>query len=131
MTQRRPWREFSVAGAGCVAGARGLTSGVVAASHMTERLIRNIDDLVEAIRARRDDLDLSHELIDHLAGFQAGYTSKLLAPNPMKGLGRMSMPALLGALGVGLTLVEDPAQVERMRDKWTPRRRVQRKPPPD
>ncbi len=71
------------------------------------RLIRSIDDLVAAIRARRDELNIPHELIDHLAGFQSGYTSKLLAPDPMKGLGPMSLPALLGALGAALVLVEE------------------------
>ena len=74
-----------------------------------------------AIRDRRTRRNLSHELIDDLAGLQSGYTSKLLAPEPMKGLGRMSLPALLGALGAALVLVEDSAQVERVRDRWTPR----------
>jgi hypothetical protein len=90
------------------------------------RLIRSIDDLVAAIRARRDELNVSHELIDDLAGLQSGYTSKLLAPEPMKGLGLMSLPALLGALGAALVLVEDSAQAERVRDRWTPRKRAPR-----
>jgi hypothetical protein len=90
------------------------------------RLIRSIDDLVAAIRARRDELNVSHELIDDLAGLQSGYTSKLLAPEPMKGLGPMSLPALLGALGAALVLVEDSAQAERVRDRWTPRKRAPR-----
>jgi hypothetical protein len=92
------------------------------------RLIRDINDLVAAIRARRDELNVSHELLDHLAGLQSGYTSKLLAPEPMKGLGPMSLPALLGALGVALVLVEDSAAIERVRDKWVPRKRPQRAP---
>jgi hypothetical protein len=92
------------------------------------RLIRSIDDLVAAIRARRDELNVSHELIDDLAGLQSGYTSKLLAPEPMKGLGPMSLPALLGALGAALVLVEDSAQAERVRDRWTPRKRPPRAP---
>lgn len=92
------------------------------------RLIRSIDDLVAAIRARRDELNVSHELLDDLAGLQSGYTSKLLAPEPMKGLGPMSLPALLGALGAALVLVEDSAQAERVRDRWTPRKRPPRLP---
>jgi hypothetical protein len=90
------------------------------------RLIRSIDDLVAALRARRDELNVSHELLDDLAGYQSGYTSKLLAPDPMKGLGPMSLPALLGALGAALVLVEDSAQAERVRDRWVPRKRPQR-----
>ena len=95
---------------------------------MTERLIRSIDDLVAAVRARRDELNLSHKLLDDLAGLQSGYTSKLLAPNRVKNLGALSLPALLGALGVALVLVEDSAQAERMRDKWIPRKRPRRLP---
>jgi hypothetical protein len=98
---------------------------------MTDRLIRSIDDLVEAIRARRDELNISHETIDHLAGFQGGYASKLLSPVPIRRLGRMSMPAVLGALGVALVLVEDLEQRAKVADRWTPRRRQQRKAPPD
>ena len=98
---------------------------------MTDSLIRSPDDLVAACRARRDELNISHETIDHLAGWATGYASKVLAPDPMKGLGPVSLPALLGVLGVALVMVEDTAQVERMRDKWTKRKRPQRKLPSD
>jgi hypothetical protein len=90
---------------------------------MSERLIRDIPDLVAALRARRDELAISHETLDYIAGLQSGYVSKLLAPDPMKGLGPMSLPALLGALGVALVLVDDPEQIERVRDQWIKRKR--------
>ncbi len=61
------------------------------------RLIRSIDDLVAALRARRDELNVSLDLLNHIAGLQPGYAEKLLSPQPMKGLGPMSLPALLGA----------------------------------
>jgi hypothetical protein len=96
---------------------------------MTDRLIRDLDDLVEAIRARRDELNISHETIDHLAGLQSGYAGKLLAPVPIRRLGPMSLAAVLGALGVGLIMVEDVEAVERVRGRWKKRRRVQRKAP--
>ena len=82
------------------------------------RLIRSLDDLVAAVCARRDELNISHELLDDLAGLQSGYVSKLLAPNRVKNFGAMSLPAVLGALGVALVLVEDTAATERMRGKW-------------
>lgn len=91
------------------------------------KLIRSLDDLVAAVCDRRDYLNVPHELIDHLAGLQAGYTSKLLAPSRIKNFGAMSLPAVLGALGVALTLVEDSAAIERVRHLWVPRKRVQRK----
>jgi hypothetical protein len=90
---------------------------------MTAKLLRSPDDIVAALRARRDELDIPHEVIDHIAGLQSGYTSKMLAPQPMKGLGAMSLPALLGAMGAALVLVEDSAQLERISRRWQKRRR--------
>ena len=93
---------------------------------MTLKLLRTPDDIVAALRARRDELNISHETIDAIALYADGYTSKLLAPEPMKGLGHISLPSLLEALGCALVLVEDSAAVERMRGKWTPRKRPQK-----
>lgn len=92
------------------------------------QLIRNIDDLVEALRARKEAIDISNELLDHLAGLQPGYVSKVLAPTRIKGLGPISLPALLGALGVALVLVEDTAAIERVKDLWQKRKRSMKKP---
>jgi len=39
-----------------------------------------------------------------------GHVSKLLAPVPVKALGRMSLTLLLGALGLKPIVVEDPDQ---------------------
>jgi hypothetical protein len=75
--------------------------------------IRSHADLIEALRRRAVELDLSHIGADALAGLPAGYTSKLLCG--MKGLGDISLPALLDALGVKLVLIEDPAATEASR----------------
>jgi hypothetical protein len=96
------------------------------------RLIRNIDtDLIEAIRARRDELGITHETIDAIAGLPSGYCSKLLAPEPMKRLGKISIPAMLGALGVALVLVEDTAQIGLVSPRWTKRKRALSPKPTD
>jgi hypothetical protein len=83
--------------------------------------VRDYDGLLEALRARRDALDISHECIDAVSGVQSGYTSKLLCKPPIKGLGRMSLGALLGALGLKLLVVEDVEQLERVRPRLVPR----------
>jgi hypothetical protein len=90
------------------------------------KLIRNLPDLMDEIRARRDELDLTHECIDEVGGLSSGYCSKLMCE--MKGLGPMSFAAVLGALGVALVLVEDSAQVERVSPQWTKRRRRKSRP---
>jgi hypothetical protein len=78
----------------------------------TLALVRDYGDLHEALRLRAEVLDVSRLTIDEAAGLPSGYTGKLLCPHPAKGLGRLSLGPLLGALGVMLILVEDPAMVE-------------------
>ena len=69
--------------------------------------VRNYDDLVAAIRARRDELEVTHETIDTVSGVASGYASKLLADPPIKRRGMISLSAVLGALGLMLVVVED------------------------
>ena len=88
--------------------------------------IRSMPELIEALRARRDELNISHETIDSIAGLQSGYTSKLLAPKPIKNLGPMSFGSLLGALGLAVVVVEDPSMCERVSKHWEPRKRPQK-----
>ncbi|MHC4043562.1 hypothetical protein [Bradyrhizobium sp. 23AC] len=90
---------------------------------MTSRPITDYDGLIQALRDRRDQLDVGHEVLCEIGGLQSGYVSKLLAPRPMKNLGPVSFGALLGALGVAVIIVEDPAAVARVRDRWVKRKR--------
>lgn len=91
--------------------------------------IRSMPELLAALRLRRDELNISHEIIDEIAGFAKGYTSKLLAPEPMKNLGKMSMGALLGALGIALVAVPDPEAARLVQKRWVKRKRPQRLAP--
>jgi hypothetical protein len=96
---------------------------------MTTKLIRSMPELLAVIRARRDHLNISHETIDEIAGFPAGYTGKLLAPEPLRGISHMSLGAVMGALKIALVAVEDSAAASRVHEKWVPRKRPQRKAP--
>ncbi|WP_338314061.1 hypothetical protein [Bradyrhizobium sp. TM239] len=90
------------------------------------RIITTREELVDMLRRRRDELGLTHQTIDGIAGLQDGYTSKLLAPKPIKNLGPMSLEAMLGALALGIArieFVEDPELAARMRSRWTRRAR--------
>lgn len=91
---------------------------------MTAKVITTMTGLIDAIRARQDELDLSCETIDELAGFPARYTAKLLAPTPMRGISHMSLTAILGVLGIGLVVVEDTGQRQKIEGRWQPRKRV-------
>jgi len=93
---------------------------------MRPRLIGSREQLLDVVRARRDELDLSHETLDDLTGLQGGYVSKLLADPPVRGFGQMSLQALLDALGLRIAfavIMEDPEQADRVRARWKPRKR--------
>jgi hypothetical protein len=88
----------------------------------TAIIVRGMPDMVASFRVCRDERGLTHETIDDIAGFQSGYCSKLLAPEPIRNLGWLSFGDFLGAVGKLMLLVDDPAQVERVKDRWIQRR---------
>jgi hypothetical protein len=82
--------------------------------------IENYDDLVDALRARAAALNLSRETLDHVAGLERGYCSKLLTPHPqlsMRTLGKLSLGCVLGALGTEFLLIENPAAMIKLSDR--------------
>lgn len=89
---------------------------------MSGKLITSMPELVEALRERRDTLDISNETIDAIAGFPERYTSKLLAPRAPRNLSYNSLGQILGALGVALQVVEDFEQAAKVRGRWSKRK---------
>src|SRR6476620_3634046 len=83
--------------------------------------INTFEGLRLALRDRRVALDVSCETVDELAGIAAGHTSKLLSPTGLKKLGNVTLPLLLGALGLRLILIEDGPALERVRSRLVPR----------
>lgn len=87
--------------------------------------------LLDALRNRLDEKQITHRVFDDIAGIADGLTNKMLQPNPVKFL----IPNMLGdfveAAGCQLWLVEDPefnASLERRlahqgRDAWPKLRR--------
>jgi hypothetical protein len=97
---------------------------------MTPKVVASIPELVAAVRARRDELNISHESIDALAGLAGGHFSKLVCDPPIKGFGELSLKSVLGALALRIVVVrieEDPDQRARMAKRWIKRKRPQRK----
>jgi hypothetical protein len=90
--------------------------------------IRSMPELLEALRARRDELNISHETIDNIAGMPSGYTSKLFAPEPIRGFGYASFGSVLGALGLAVVVVADPEQAKKVEKRWVRRKRPQKLP---
>jgi hypothetical protein len=76
--------------------------------------VRSWRDLHEALRRRAESLDISRATLDDVSGLCSGYSAKILAPTPIRSLGRISLDALLGALGCKLVLVEDGEALARV-----------------
>jgi hypothetical protein len=79
--------------------------------------VRDYAQLVRAIRTWIAELGTAGETIDDVAGLPLRYTMKLLAPVPVKGIGRTSLGPLLGALGLKLVVAVDHEVLARIRHR--------------
>ena len=91
---------------------------------------RSYDDLHSILRARVEELNVSRLTLDAVSGTASGYCSKILAPSQVKRLGAISLPSILGALGLCLVVCEDPEALERVKSRLVQRRQpgVKRSP---
>ena len=69
------------------------------------------------------------ETLDHIAGWPSGYSGKLLAPDPIKNLGWLSLGLGLNALAIKLVVVEDPEERKLVESLWKRRERPPKCPP--
>jgi hypothetical protein len=74
--------------------------------------------LVEALLSRKDELDVSFETLDHVAGLPVRYSAKVLGRQNL--LGPTSLGALLGALALKLAIVSDDDQLARIKHRLIP-----------
>jgi hypothetical protein len=51
--------------------------------------VRSWSDLHDALRRRAESLDVSRATLDEVSGLCGGYSAKLLAPVPIRRLGRV------------------------------------------
>ena len=90
------------------------------------RVIANKDELLDLIKRRREELNISHSTVDALTGWADGLSSKYLSDPPIRGFAGQSLELILGALALGIArveFVEDPDAVKRMSGRWKPRKR--------
>ena len=71
-------------------------------------MLRTADELIAALRARKDELELSNAVVDELSGMTDGYFDKVAGPSRIKTLGLCGLMAIAGALGLAVQLVPDP-----------------------
>jgi hypothetical protein len=77
--------------------------------------------LLNAVRARVNELAINGERFDEYAGLPRGYLSKLIGINPIRSISRTSMGPLFGALGIRCIIVEDQAATARLKSRLQPR----------
>jgi hypothetical protein len=63
--------------------------------------------LHRSLRARADELQLSRTQIEELAGLTGGHAAKILAPYPMRAIGRTTLGPMLYALKLKILVVPD------------------------
>ena len=78
-------------------------------------------EMLEAIRARVDELQIHGERFDNFAGLPDGYFAKLVGARPIRRLGMVSFQPVLAGLGLKCQFVEDQAATERLRNHLSPR----------
>jgi hypothetical protein len=88
--------------------------------------VRGWRDLHAALRARAEQLDVPRETLDALTGLPNGYCAKILAPVPIRNLGRISFDAMLAVLGLKLIVTEDPEAMEKIGPRLVKRCRRRR-----
>jgi len=89
------------------------------------RIVRSKAELLAVLRARKEDLDISHETVDGLVGWADRLSTKVLAPMPRKGMSGDMLQAVLDALALGIcqiTIAEDAEQASRIRHRWDKRK---------
>jgi hypothetical protein len=88
---------------------------------MADSMLRTADDLIAALRQRKDELQLSNAVVDDLAGLVEGHTDKVLGPTrTKKSPNIITLMCLAGALGLAVQLVDDPDS--RVQGRWAKRR---------
>lgn len=87
------------------------------------RVVTDFDALQEAFRDRVEDLDVTRESLDEAGGFTVRHSAKLLAANPARSFGNVSLPKMLKATGMVLVLVIDDERFAEVKEKLVKRRR--------
>jgi hypothetical protein len=82
-----------------------------AASPVIYEPIQSERELLQALRARREQLQLTYESISAVGGMPDQYPSRLLSG--ARGMGMLSLFILLQTFGLKIQLVEDSVALER------------------
>lgn len=95
---------------------------------MPDPMIRDVDDMVKAWRARIHEIGVTHQTVDFIAGWADGYCSKLLCG--MRKPGPQTIALMNAALAIGFRPLVDEEQMVRVQGRWKQRERPLPSMPP-
>jgi hypothetical protein len=82
---------------------------------------RDYNEMINGLKLRAANLNLSGETIDEISGLPSRYTAKLLGPNQVRRIGALSLGAFLGALCLKGQFVIDEEAERRLKNRLSPR----------
>ena len=88
------------------------------------RIVATFDSyagMLDAIRARVNELQVSGERLDEYVGLPRGYYSKIAGAKPIRRLGMTSFAPVLNGLGLKCQFIEDQEATERLKNRLPPR----------
>jgi hypothetical protein len=83
--------------------------------------VSSYEQMLAALRARVNELQINGERFDEYAGLPRGYLSKLIGIRPVRRLGMTSFEPVLASLGLRCLLVVDEEAERRLRERLMPR----------
>jgi hypothetical protein len=84
------------------------------AASRTIAVVNDYPALQRVLRQRAEDLKISRETLDALAGISEGHSAKMLTDPPRKNMGILTFGLLLRALGLQLVVIEDDEQMRKL-----------------
>ena len=89
------------------------------------RIVATFDSyagMLEAIRARVNELQVNGERLDEYVGLPRGYYFKVAGAKPIRRLGMTSFAPILNGLGLKCQFVENQEATERLKSRVPPRK---------
>src|SRR6516164_3857911 len=84
------------------------------------RIVATFDSysgMLEAIRARVHELQVTGTALDHYSGLPIGYFSKIAGANPVRRIGLTSFQPIISGLGLTCQFIENKAATERLKKR--------------
>jgi hypothetical protein len=84
------------------------------------RIVATFDSysgMLEAIRARVNELQVTGTALDHYSGLPIGYFSKIAGANPVRRIGLTSFQPICSSLGLVCQFIENKEATERLKKR--------------